>query len=97
MRRRVKQPWKPRQRSDLGQRDLRRSQMCSTAISNVQCHLGSARLSRSSNYEKVPPFQIHLASIGRPGRPISVERAFAVQRVGLLALAGGTLQEVRSP
>ena len=55
LRRRVKQPWKSRQRSDLDKRDLRRSQMCSTAISNVQYRSESACLSRSENYAKGPP------------------------------------------
>ena len=63
MRRRLKQPWKPRQRFDLDKRDLRRSQMCSTAISNVQHHSGSACLPRSENYAKGPPFPSILASL----------------------------------
>ena len=55
MRRRLKQPWKPQQRSDLDKRDARLPQMCSNAISNVQCRSGGACLPRSGNYGKAPP------------------------------------------
>ena len=55
MRRRLKQPWKPQQRSDLDKREPRLPQMCSNAISNVQHHSGSACLPRSENYAKGPP------------------------------------------
>ena len=55
MRRRLRQPWKPQQRSDLDKREPRLSQMCSNAISNVQHHSGSAYLPRSENYAKGPP------------------------------------------
>ena len=55
MRRRLKQPWKPQQRSGLDKRDPRLPQMCSNAISNVQHHSGRACLPRSENYAKVPP------------------------------------------
>ena len=64
LRRRVKQPWKPQQRSDLDKRDPRLPQMCSNAISNVQCHSGSACLPRSGNYVKAPPVQFQSISSG---------------------------------